>query len=231
MRKLLILFIVLVFCYSQLLAQKRNKSIDKYGFCGFIIEKKKFLDEIYKVQFEYLNLQENDTIVDIGSQSGSYLGAFSATMPFQNLHFVMVDIDSTCMNKSTLSRVLQHYDSVGGKKITNTFQLVNNTVDSLWLPLASYNKVWILNTLHEIPDRTKMIKDMYNILRPGGEVVILEMIPKKKGDLHGGCNMPLQTIEEWKAYFTQNGFTCHSEFEIRQKKRSPIVMMRFVKTE
>jgi ubiquinone/menaquinone biosynthesis C-methylase UbiE len=106
---------------------------------------------------------------------------------------------------------------------------VQNTADSLWLPLDRFKKIWLLNTLHEIPDQEKMIKDMAAVLRTGGEVVILENPPKYEGQLHGGCHKPLLSFEKIYALFTSNGFQFAERKDIIRKRNSDILMARFIK--
>lgn len=52
-------------------AQKKNK-IDKLKFCGWQLDDKQKISSNFKKQFDFLNVQEDDTIVDIRAQSGSY---------------------------------------------------------------------------------------------------------------------------------------------------------------
>lgn len=102
--------------------------------------------------------------------------------------------------------MIAHYSAVKGDSIKAHFQIVQNTADSLWLPLNSFQKAWLLNTLHEISDQTKMVKGIYSVLRTGGEIVILELTPDYEGQLHGGCHKPLMNFEKINEIFTSNGF-------------------------
>lgn len=83
--------------------------------------------------------------------------------------------------------------------------------------------------LHEIPDQQRMARDIYNILRSGGELVLLEFIPKQSGDLHGGCRKPLKTMEDWTTILTAAGFQFVEKLEIVQSKRKKLGMIRFRK--
>src|ERR1700712_3360077 len=111
-------------------------------------------------QFDFLKLSENDTIVDIGAASGWYEGAFSAGNNFRHIHFILVDIDTNCLNARKLAAMTAHYSQLKGSPITNSFTLVNNTPDSLFLPASTYGKVWLLNVFHEIDDKPKMLRAM-----------------------------------------------------------------------
>jgi len=181
-------------------------------------------------QLEFLQLQENDTIVDIGASSGSFNASMAAIAQVKSLHFLLVDIDTACLNSRTIANVINHYTTLRGAPLTAGFQFVQNTPDSLWLPLNRYRKVWMMNVLHEIPDMTKMTIDVAAIMRTGGELVLLELIPRKKGQLHGGCKMPLRTVNEWKELVESSGlqFVEHLVVE-KNRGKTKLALMRFVK--
>lgn len=219
-----IIFLFLSACSFGSLAQK------KQNFCGVRYMKKDVMITQLQDQVDFLKLRENDTIVDIGAASGWYEGAVSVVSALKNLHFILLDIDSACLNKRKLDNMLVHYSGLKGEPITHSFQLIQNSVDSLYLPANSYSKVWLLNVLHEIEDKDKMLKDVYHILRTGGEIVLLEFIPKKPGAVHGGCKKPLLNIEQWKVVFERNNFQIKEVKEIiKDRGRSRINMIRFVK--
>jgi ubiquinone/menaquinone biosynthesis C-methylase UbiE len=202
----------------------------KQTFCGVSYKKLRVLKEQMKDQFDFLHVHENDTIVDIGAASGWFEGAFGAGSGVDNVHFVLVDVDTGCLNRKKVDAMLQYYSGLKGAPINYSFELVHNTTESLQLPSNAYKKVWIFNVLHEIPDQAKMIRDVYEILQPGGEVVLLEIVPKKKGQLHGGCKKPLMEPGDCTKLFESNGF--HQQDAVKlTKMRKHIVfsLMRFVK--
>jgi len=213
---------------SALYSQKKDK-VDRIAFCGVQLKNREKVKEYYQPQFDFLQVAEGDTIVDIGAGSGWYEGGFSAVSDFKNLTFILVDINAKCLNEQKVKNMVAYYAAVKRDTISNRFQIVQNTPDSLWLPLGGFQKVWMMNTLHEIPDQTKMAKDIYAILKTGGEAVILENPPKREGDLHGGCKMPLLSFEKIKELFTTNGFRFGEKIDIVRKRNSDIQMLRFVK--
>ena len=150
-------FLIFLLLPVSLHAQKKSK-IDKQGFCGWQMNDKKKITSYFRQQYEFLNVQEGDTIVDIGAQSGTFEGCFLSVNDLKTVSFILVDIDSGCLNRQKLNNMIAHYSKVKGDSIRNGFQIVQNTPDSLWLPLNAYREVWIFNTLHEIPDQQKMIR-------------------------------------------------------------------------
>jgi len=220
-----LLLLMLSLCVS---AQNKNK-IDKLKFCGWQLNDKQKISSNFKEQFDFLNVQEGDTIVDIGAQSGTYEGCFLAVNNFKTVRFLLVDIDSSCLNQEKVHNMIAHYSKVKGDWIRNSFQIVQNTPDSLWLPLNQYRKVWLFNTLHELPDQPKMIKDIHAILKTGGEITILEIPAKYEGQLHGGCQKPLLSLEKINALFASNGFRFSDKKLVAQKKHFDVFMARYIK--
>lgn len=209
-------------------AQNKNK-IDKLKFCGWQLGDKQKISSNFKEQFDFLNVEERDTIVDIGAQSGSYEGCFLTVSDNKSAAFILVDIDAACLNQEKVNNMIAHYSKVKGDSIQNSFQIVQNTPDSLWLPLNRYRKVWLFNTLHEIPDQQKMVKDINAILQHGGEITILEIPAKYEGQLHGGCHKPLLSLENINALFTSNGFRFADKKLVARKKHFDVFMARYIK--
>ena len=95
---------------------------------------------------------------------------------------------------------------------------------------AAFNKVWIINTLHEIPDQYDFLLHVYDILRTGGEVVIQEVVPSRPGQKHGGCNKPLIPLDKLIQLFNEAGFKYKEKLDIDHGKLK-LHMVRFIKTE
>lgn len=209
---------------------KRNAQIQKLDFCGARYHNLKKIKDRLLSQYAFLEVKENDTIVDIGAQSGSFEGAFTTLTNYQKLHFVLVDIDSACLNSRKLAAMNQHFASHKPGYITHSFSIVNNTPDSLWLPKEAYNKVWIINTLHEIPDQHLFLIQVNDVLRMGGEVIIQEVVPKKREQKHGGCKKPLIPLDKLVLLFNGAGFDYKSKLDVNQGK-TKLHLVRFIKTK
>jgi len=221
-------FLLLVIIPLCLHAQNKNK-IDNLKFCGWQLSDKQKISSNFQEQFDFLNVHEGDTIVDIGAQSGSYEGCFLAAHDNKSVVFILVDIDAACLNREKVNNMIAHYSKVKGDSIRNSFQIVQNTPDSLWLPLHHYQKIWLFNTLHEIPNQQKMVKDINAILKSGGEITILEIPAKYEGQLHGGCHKPLLSLEKINALFTSNGFRFADKKLVTRKKHFDVFMARYIK--
>lgn len=207
-------FLLPLFLFAQ-----TDSKIERLPFCGWNYNSKKRIREHFGEQYAFLSPQKGDTIVDIGAASGTYEGCLAAGYDLEGVSFVLVDIDKRCLNEQKVANMLRHYSAIKGDSIRNAFQLVVNTQDSLFLPLERYKKVWLLNTLHEVSSPEKMAGDVNDILRPDGEVCILEIIPEYPGQLHGGCNKPLLTTEAINSLFSNHGFRVGDKKTLYQKEK------------
>ena len=128
--------------------------------------------------------------------------------------------------------MIAHYESLRGLPFNNSISFVVNTTDSLWLPINSKRKLWIINTLHEIPDKADIIRQMAAVLQTGGEIIIGELMATEKNKIHQGCKKPLMTDEEIKKLMLDSGFTFKNMAVnpwVVKKIRNPLCMFRFVK--
>jgi ubiquinone/menaquinone biosynthesis C-methylase UbiE len=232
MKTTLILAINLLVFITVSFAQRNEAKIKKLKFCGYKYKDSSIMRKHFEQQLAFLQINDNDTIVDIGSSSGAYIGCINVIAEFKKAHFILVDIDSGCLNSTKVNNMISHYEDIRGRPFDNSISFVVNTVDSLWLPLNRYKKMWIFNTLHEIPDKAGIIKQMSAVLQPGGEIIIAELLPTEKRKIHGGCNEPLMSEEEIKTLMNNLGFD-YKNAAINplavKKIRNPYCLFRFVK--
>lgn len=225
-------FGVVILCFittRSLFAQRVDKDLD---FCYWRYSDTGAARKAFGNQPAFLRLKNHDTIVDIGASSGSYDGALASFMEAKDVHFVLVDIDTNCLNARKVNNMQAFYTQVKGSPLPATFSIVNNTPDSLFLALNRYGKVFLVNTLHEIPAREKFVRSVCNIMRPGGELILSELLSRPRHTIHGGCRQPLLDEEEIKTLFEQNGF--HREDVLMnpnnaKRAANPLMMARFVK--
>jgi len=230
MRKL---FFTVLFTIGILTIINAQKKLGKHlAFCGWKYKDTAVLRVIFEKQLAFLNIKNNDTIIDIGSSSGSYEGCISVLGTFKNVTFVLVDIDSNCLNKTKVNNMVSYYSMLKGEPINQKFDIIQNTVDSLYLPLNLYSKVWLMNTLHEIPDKQKLISDVNKVMRLGGELILYEILSSPKHTIHGGCDHPLMGDNEIEILLTKNGFKRTSEVDNPSNPKKithPSKMIRFIK--
>ncbi|MBL7701247.1 MAG: hypothetical protein JNM14_03270 [Ferruginibacter sp.] len=219
----LMLLLLAPVCFGQTGAGK---------FCGYKYKDSSLLRKHFEKQLAFLNIQNGDTIVDVGTSSGAYIGAINVIAEFKNVHFILVDIDSNCLNSTRVNNMIAHYEGLRTKPFNNTIGFVLNTIDSLWLPMKSKKKLWIFNTLHEIPDKAGMIKQMSAVLQTGGEIIIAELLATEKNKIHGGCKDPLMSDEEIKKLMDAAGFDFKNMITNPipvKKMKNPYCLYRFIK--
>ena len=226
MKMILIYLISLLFFVAGSFGQQK--------FCGLKYKDTSFIREQLNVPLAFLKINNGDTVIDIGTSSGAYIGAICTIALFSNVHFIGVDIDSNCLNPIKVNNMFSYYQALYGASFSNTFSFVINTADSLYLPLNCYKKILIINTLHEIPDKEKIARQIVAVLKIGGELIVGEIPPTGKRTIHQGCNQPLMGVEEIVNLFTRFGFKFIEKENVqgeKHKDKHPIYYYRFVKIE
>jgi ubiquinone/menaquinone biosynthesis C-methylase UbiE len=230
MKAAIILFINLLVLRTAF-AQNGEKG-KKLNFCGYRYKDSSLLRKHFEQQLAFLQVKDSDTIVDVGTSSGAFIGAINVIAEFKNVHFILVDIDSNCLNKTRVNNMIAYYENLKGASFNNSTSFVVNTTDSLYLPLNSKRKLWMFNTLHEIPGKAAIIKQMAAVLQTGGEIIIGELMATEKHKIHQGCNKPLMTEDELKKLMQDAGFTfinvVVNPIPVK-KRRNPYCLFRFAK--
>jgi predicted methyltransferase len=232
MKKLLILTINLLLIITTGFGQINEEKVKKLKFCGYRYKDSALLRSQIEQQLAFLQIQDGDTIVEVGTSSGALIGCINVIADFKNAHFILVDIDSSCLNTAKVNNMIAYYENVKGSSFNNSISFVVNTTDSLYLPLNSKKKLLIFNTLHEIPDKAAIIKQMAAVLQTGGELIIAEVMATEKNKIHGGCKYPLMTEDEIKKLMETAGFDFKNAVinAIPVKKRkNPYCLYRFIK--
>jgi len=231
MMKAAFILLINLLVLHTVFAQNAEK-VKKIKFCGYKYKDTAKLRSHFEQQLAFLQIHDGDTIADIGSSSGAYIGAINVIADFKKVHFVLVDIDSNCLNNTKVNNMVAHYEGIRGKPFNNSIGFVLNSFDSLWLPLNSKKKLWIFNTLHEIPDKAGIIKQMSAVLQTGGEIIIAELLATEKNKIHGGCRDPLMSDDEIRKLMDAAGFDFKNMVTNPvpvKKMRNPYCLYRFIK--
>src|SRR5690625_1347859 len=110
----------------------------------------------------HLDIQSNDTIADLGAGNGY----FAIPMAQSTKQFVYaVDIEP-----KMLEMLKENADQEQLENIT----YVESDLDRIQLDGESVNKVMISLVLHEVPNLDKTLSEIKRILKPGGEILIIE---------------------------------------------------------
>jgi SAM-dependent methyltransferase len=150
--------------------------------------------------------KSGDIIASIGASSGVWEMAFTNQFLHLNLTFYLEDIDPNNCNIEEVDYGLKYYEKLLGKPLTGTFIPVLGTEISTNLPQKYFDKVLIINSLHEFSQPEAMLQDIHQILKKEGLLFIEEPITQVSGTLHEGCLKRLFTETELIDLTEKQGF-------------------------
>lgn len=147
----------------------------------------KLLNERFNYEISHYNLEQIDTLVDIGC--GFAHGARFISSNYKNLHFVLEELPRDIWGndmKVALSK------NVKNTPFAPTFgtksRIVFGTAETIPLQTGQYERVLCRITLHEFSSREKMISELIRILSPTGILLIVERTPIYEGQRDKYCN-------------------------------------------
>jgi hypothetical protein len=174
------------------------------GYCGIYYKNMEDLRKQKEAEIRFLDLHPGETVASVGAQCAHWEAVIAALS--DRVHFYLEDIDSTYFNQRQVGFAWHYYDSLRGAPMTSTYTLVLGNEQATLLPDSSFDKILIINSLHEFTNRDGMLQDILLKLRKGGVLYIDEPVPKKSGELHGGCHKPMITESEMAELLERNGF-------------------------
>lgn len=187
-------FYLLFLSVSCCLAQQKNDNPDFY----LSTLKKKLNVILEAAQFE-----AGDTIADVGAG----LGWFDAAIGIyrDSLVFYLEDIDSAFVKNERLTEAISTFSKFRGSRIECRYHWVIGDEKSTGLPDGFVDKVLLIDTYHHIQYREDMIRDIVRILKPNGELVVMEPVGRKRGQIYKGCFSVIFTPEEIISSFSAHG--------------------------
>jgi len=165
----------------------------KFGYGGFNYNPK-YWNEVVKDFFNFYNLKENSTILDVGCAKGFMLFDFLKNYP--NLKVKGIDISQHAIDNSK-SEVSQFLDVGNAKKLSfedNSFDLVIS-----------------INTVHnlEIDECKIAIKEIQRVSNKNSFITVDAYRNNKEKEKMYKWNLTAKTIysvKEWKVLFEQVGY-------------------------
>ena len=195
MSKLFILIaaVVLVACMPYSLAAK-----SKGGFsgCTFLYSTAEMAREKLVAFFDTLHFAPGEHIAEVGAGGANLPGMFS--LMYGDFDFTLEDIDTICLKERQITRVLEYYSGLnaGRQPQGMSYHVVIGNDSSTTLPAAAYQKVFFINTYHELTKPRQMLADIRRILAPDGLLYMQEEVTTKCPTLRkSGCNhlMPVES--------------------------------------
>lgn len=167
--------------------------------------------EVYLKEISKYNLNNGDTLVDIGCETGFHDNQVAYYYP--NVYFVLEDIDANNLAQIKKNNANPQFEN----PMKGGYELVLGGEDSIPLKQASYKKILCRKTLHEFAYPGKMISEFKRILVPGGEVIIIDINPKYPGQKFHDCIRPFLNKAQIIQLFTNQGFRVKSAESFKAK--------------
>jgi len=154
----------------------------------------KLLNERFDYEISNYNLENVDTLVDIGcgyAYNDRYISS-----KFQNLHIILEDLPKDIWGND-LKKALVEYvkNSTFAPTFGTNSRIVIGTTDSIPLQSGLYERVLCRITLHEFSNREKMVSELIRILSPTGTLIVVEKISAYEGERDKSCKQLYLTKE------------------------------------
>ena len=156
------------------------------------------------------NFQENEIIASIGASSGVWEIWFASHV--KGLTFYLQDVDSQNCNQEEIEYGIKYYEKLLQKSISGTFIPIIGTQSETNLPKNTFDKVLIINSLHEFNSPKLILQDIHKILKPNGQLFIEEQMATFSGEIHEGCGKRLFTENELINLLKENHFELKETF-------------------
>ncbi len=150
------------------------------------------------------NFQPNETIASVGASGGLWEIWFASQV--ENLTFYLQDIDPLNCNQEEVDYGIKYYEKLLQKPISGKFIPVIGTQSATNLPQSTFDKVLIINSLHEFEIPELILQDIHKILKSNGQLFIEEQIAEFSGEIHEGCGKRLFTENELTEILKKCGF-------------------------
>ena len=167
------------------------------------------------------NFQPNETIASIGASSGVWEIWFASQV--EGLTFYLQDIDPLNCNQEEIDYGIKYYEKLLQKPVSGQFIPIIGTSSETNLPQNTFDKVLIINSLHEFETPELILQNIHKILKPNGKLFIEEQMAKFSGEIHEGCGKQLFTENELIDTLKEN------DFELKEMliKSEEIVIFQF----
>jgi ubiquinone/menaquinone biosynthesis C-methylase UbiE len=156
--------------------------------------------------WDTLRFASGEHIADIGAKGANMAGVLS--MFYQDLEITLEDIDSTCLNDAQVSYVLDYYMEINGNKepVGFKYKVVIGKDTSTTLADAAFQKVFFINTYHEVTKPKQMLADLYRILASDGILYAQEKVTESKQVRRKDCGHFMPVESDLLKAFSDAGF-------------------------
>lgn len=178
MKKLIYTFVTGIFSILNiplLCAQMQIPDVPKFQGFGEMVYVDTLVVREYLADIVWVSgFTKGDTILSLGSRNANDEIAMSYLT--DSIHFYFEDINMKQLQTSFIHQRIGWYDSLFARKNTISWDTVSGSNTSIYLPDTSVHKVFAKKVFHEFDQPAQMTKDIYRVLKPGGELIIVEYL-------------------------------------------------------
>ena len=195
-------FIIYIFLLSGILScvstSKRSKNSQK--------KYRKYIEEKYEISTsngirnygefaKKIGLKNGELVADVGAADG-YIDVMMS-MVTDSVSFYIQDISSENLNFYYSDSLYNHMNISRKTPQTNKFRTLLGTERSSLLPDTTFDKIFLLNSLHEFTYVKDMMDDLYKKLKYNGKIIIQESLSEaNKMHIVNGCFTVSYTKDE-----------------------------------
>ena len=190
------------------------------GHCGSFYESMAHLYKVKQAELDFYHFKSGQTVASIGAQCCHWEAAYAATT--DSVIFYLEDIDTAKFKNEQTEFVWNYYGKLRGRPLTSNYKMILGDERSTSLPENTFDKILIINSFHEFTFVPEMLADIKKKLKPGGVLYIDEALPKRPGQLHGICNLPMLTSQETIAVCAKNGFEYLNGLDFNYRQKNPV---------
>jgi len=172
MKRILTLFLCLSVIYSCskrlvfVSSAKRQKILSESGF----IPNKDTIMNSTRPELSQYNIKNGCNIADIGFSTGWFEGVLELT--YDSINVNAVEISNYYIRR--LKIVVDGYSDLRAYKSDNKINAIKGTINKTNLKPNSMDLVLMRETFHHVSRKNEILKDIYDILKPEGRLIIHE---------------------------------------------------------
>lgn len=158
--------------------------------------------EEYERYHRYIGCKEGEMIASIGAGNGAKEVAISCVV--EEIKWSLVEIDSARLYE--FHKVLSYHERLKDSQINAEFTLVIGTETSTTLSENTFDRVLLINVFHELEERQPIMSEIHKLLKPDGQLVIMERMANEPGQIHADCKHPKLVEPDMLNEIGESGF-------------------------
>jgi len=153
---------------------------------------------------ETLHLQPGETVASLGVGGGVWEVGLGAMVP--GLTVYLVDLSPELLNEADLHAAVSFWEKQTGRPVESRFVPAIGTETATHLPDRFFDKILLLNCLHEFTQPEAMLGECRRVMKPSGRVFVEERLARYPGETHEGCGRRLFGENALVGLFAKHGF-------------------------